>query len=263
MGVRAVGSRVKNKSPRTPTLAAVSAMLGVILAALTSPAALAVPAASSLEQAGSLDGGDLYGRDCASCHGPDGRGSWRGPSLEGTGAAGNYYMLATGRMPIASPGEPVRRQEPGYSPEEIDALVQHVTTLVDGPDVPAVDLADADLALGGSLYRVHCGVCHSSTGIGSALAMDAFAPPVVDADADEVAAVMTSGAGAMPAFYPGAFTKREFDSVVAYVQLLREPVDRGVPFGRAGRVDEALAAWGVGIVTLLLLAGWIARAPSK
>lgn len=209
-------------------------------------------------------GEQLYGRGCASCHGVDGEGIWRGPSLEGTGAASNYYMLSTGRMPIAEPDEPVRRRPARYSPTEIDALVEHVTTLVDGPPVPALAADDVDLALGGQLYRLHCGVCHSSTGIGMALAFEGFAPPVLDSEPRQVAAVMAAGPGSMPAFHPDVFTDQEFASIVAYVQQLREPVDQGgLPFGRAGRVDEALAAWGLGITSLVLIAAWIARAPAR
>jgi ubiquinol-cytochrome c reductase cytochrome c subunit len=210
------------------------------------------------------DGAFLYGRDCVSCHGIDGLGGWRGPSLEGTGAAGNYYVLATGRMPISHPHEPIRRSTPAYSEAEIAALVDHVTSLVDGPDLPELGTVAVDLPRGGALYRLHCAACHGSTGVGVALALDAFAPPILDAEAAEVAAVMAAGAGAMPAFYPRAFTDEEFEAVVAYTQHLREPLDQGgLPFGRAGRVDEALAAWGVGILVLVLLAAWIARAPAR
>lgn len=208
-------------------------------------------------------GGVLYGRDCAGCHGPDGQGSGWGPTLEGTGRAGNYYVLSTGRMPIDHPGEPVRRSDPVYTEDEVRALLDHIEGLVDGPDVPELLVGDVDLARGGALYRLHCGVCHSSTGIGTALAYGDVAPPVLDAEPAEVAAVMAAGAGAMPAFYPNAFTDEDLTSIVAYVQQLRDPVDRGVPFGRAGRVDEALAAWGVGLASLLLLAAWIARAPAR
>jgi ubiquinol-cytochrome c reductase cytochrome c subunit len=244
----------------------VTVLVALGAALVVAAATPGVAAADPTDQAGHGDpavGAFLYGRDCVGCHGVDGLGSWSGPSLEGTGAASNYYVLSTGRMPIA-PGEPARRREARYTPDEIDALVTHVTGLIDGPEVPEVSVEDVDLALGGRLYRLHCGVCHSSTGIGVALTADAFAPPVLDSEPGEVAAVMAAGPGAMPAFYPDVFTDTEFDSIVAYVQQLRQPVDQGgLPFGRAGRVDEALAAWGLGILALVLLAGWIARAPGR
>ena len=38
----------------------------------------------------------VYLRDCAVCHGPDGRGTASGPTLEGWGRAGVDYVLTTG-----------------------------------------------------------------------------------------------------------------------------------------------------------------------
>jgi ubiquinol-cytochrome c reductase cytochrome c subunit len=254
--------RRPHHSAITPALAATALAAAALVGALATTRAASAAAEAEPVPAAEL-GAFLYGRDCAGCHAPDGRGSWRGPSLEGTGEAGNHYVLATGRMPITSPHDAVERSEPAYGADEIDAIVGHVTTLVDGPELPQLFDDEVDLAHGGYLYRLHCGVCHSSTGIGTALAFDDFAPPVLDAEPLEVAAVMAAGTGAMPAFYPNVFTDDELASIVAYVQQLREPEDRGIPFGRAGRVDEALAAWGVGIVSLLLLAGWIARAPAR
>lgn len=205
-------------------------------------------------------GAFLYGRDCTSCHGTDGSGSWRGPSLDEGGTAATYYMLATGRMPIAEPESPVRRSETHYSAEEIIAVVDHVSGLVDGPEIPVLDLDEADLALGGEVYRLHCGQCHSSTGIGGALLYGHQAPPVLQSEPTVIAAAVVSGPGAMPSFSPTGLTDEELVSVVAFVQAIQDPLDEGgLPLGRAGRVDEGLVAWGVGLAALVLIIGWIAR----
>lgn len=213
-------------------------------------------------QAGEVDdlGAFLYGRDCTSCHGADGRGSWRGPSLEDGGTAATYYMLATGRMPIAEPDAPVRRSEPHYSADEIRAVVDHVAELVDGPELPDLDPDEVDLALGGEVYRLHCGQCHSSTGIGGALLYGQQAPPVLPSEPTVIAAAVVSGPGAMPSFSPTGLTDEELVSVVAFVEVIQDPLDAGgLPLGRAGRVDEGLVGWGVGLAALVLLIAWVAR----
>lgn len=209
---------------------------------------------------GSDRGAALYGRDCAGCHGPSGEGSPRGVPLTESGEAAAYYFLVTGRMPIGDPDQrPGRRPSP-YSPAEIRALVAHVAALGDGPALPRVGHRGADLARGGALYRLHCASCHSATGIGGALAFGRFAPPLTSSEPSVVVAAVTAGPGAMPAFEPDAFTDDELAALVAYVQRLRDPEDRGgVPLGRAGRVDEALVALGVAMPALVLAAAWIAR----
>lgn len=235
--------------------AAGAALVAVLLAVTGSVVAPPAPAAAQDDL-----GARLYGRHCTSCHGADGAGSWQGPSLSEGGTAATYYMLATGRMPIADPDAPVRRREPRYTPEEIAAIVAHVDSLVEGPEVPELDLREADVALGGRLYRLHCGHCHSSTGIGGALLYGEHAPSVLDSDPAVVGAAVISGPGAMPAFGPQGLTEEELVSVVAYVQTVQTPADEGgLPLGRAGRVDEGLVGWGVGLAGLVLLVGWIAR----
>lgn len=210
------------------------------------------------------DGGDrgamLYGRDCAGCHGSEGEGSTRGVSLVDSGEAATHYMVVTGRMPIRDADEPIRRSEPRYSRDEIDALVDHVAGFGDGPELPDVDGQDGDVPRGGELYRLHCGMCHSATGIGGALAYDEFAPDVTEAEPSVVVAAVTAGPGAMPSFAPDGFDDEELASIVAYVGQLQAPDDRGGwPIFRAGRADEALVALAVGLPSLVLMAAWLAR----
>lgn len=201
----------------------------------------------------------LYGRDCVSCHGVDGDGTWRGPSLALAGTAGTHYMVATGRMPLVPPENPVRRPEPEYTPEQVAAIVAHVATLVDGPTIPDLDTGDADLSTGGRLYRLHCAHCHSSTLIGGALLYGEVAPALYDVEPLVVASAVVSGPGAMPRF-DAVLTEDELASVVAYVEETQTPVDQGgFNLARAGRVDEGLVGWGVGLGGLVLAAAWIGR----
>ncbi|MDP8930956.1 MAG: cytochrome c [Actinomycetota bacterium] len=41
---------------------------------------------------------EIYGRDCAYCHGPDGHGTSLAPSLQGLGTAAVDFVLRTGPM---------------------------------------------------------------------------------------------------------------------------------------------------------------------
>lgn len=202
----------------------------------------------------------LYARDCVYCHGPEGQGGARGPSLTATGEAGAHFWLTTGYMPIQNVDEPIGRSLTPYTDEELTALIDHVAAFGEGPPLPDLDVADADLALGGDLYRLHCAPCHSATGIGGALVFDQFAPDLFAATPMQTATAMVNGPGAMPAFPPGAFDGDEIAAIAAYVDHLQDPPDPGgLPLLRAGRVDEGVVAWAVGVAALVTLSVWIGR----
>jgi ubiquinol-cytochrome c reductase cytochrome c subunit len=202
----------------------------------------------------------IYGRDCAGCHGSDGEGSPRGVPLSHAGEALTHYSLVSGRMPIRDPRQIPERSPTQYDDDEIDALVEHVAALGDGPALPDVDWRSGDIPNGGRLYRLHCAACHSVTGIGGALAFERFAPSVMPSEPTVVAAAVVAGPGAMPSFSPQGFTDQDLADLVAYVQEIQEPVDRGGwAIFRAGRADEALFTWIVAIPALLLGLSWIAR----
>jgi ubiquinol-cytochrome c reductase cytochrome c subunit len=202
----------------------------------------------------------LYGRDCVSCHGPRGEGSFRGPPLEGVGAASAHFWLTTGYMPITRRDDPIRRSPVPYDDQELEALIAHVAGFGEGPAVPEVDVEGADLTLGGRLYRLHCAPCHSATGIGGAMVFDQFAPAVFESTPTQTATAMLIGPGAMPAFPERAFEPEEVAAIAAYVDYLAAPDDPGgLPLLRAGRVDEGFFAWAVGVAALVLLAVWIGQ----
>jgi ubiquinol-cytochrome c reductase cytochrome c subunit len=214
-------------------------------------------AAGAPEQEDVELGRHLYGRDCASCHGPDASGTYRGTSLAGTGAAGVEYVLSTGRMPISDPDAPVRRGDPVYDREEIDALVAYAATLVDGPEVPDLDMAAADAARGGEHYRLHCAACHSGTGIGGALTDEAYAPSVLHSTPTEVASAVVVGPGTMPEFGT-RFDDDDLADIAAYVELVQDPPTRGVAVP-GSRVGEGLVGWVVGMGVLVVALRWIGK----
>ncbi|MGE4226697.1 MAG: c-type cytochrome [Vicinamibacterales bacterium] len=206
--------------------------------------------------AGALElGAELYRRDCAFCHGPQGDGTFRGPSLQGSGPAGVAYAIATGRMPIDDPHQRVRRGEPAYDAAEQRAIVAHAATFLDGPVVPAIR-PDADVARGGVLYRSYCSACHGATGAGGALAYDDIAPAVTASSDDVVAAAVIVGPGTMPSLGE-ALPDDDLDAVVAYVAMLRSPPSPGGVAVPGGRVGEGLVALLLTVVVLGSAAWWI------
>jgi ubiquinol-cytochrome c reductase cytochrome c subunit len=217
------------------------------------------------------EGAQLFATGCSSCHGPDGEGvpiedgGAGGPSLDDAGEAGAYFFLSTGRMPLANTEEQPTRKEPAYSPEEIDALVAFVASLGDGPELPQVDLGDADLAQGGQIYRANCQACHSASGSGGALSYGRAAPALESATDQQVAAAVRVGPGQMPVFGRDVIDDGELDDLVRYVEYLRSPEDPGgLPIGRTGPIPEGFVAWLVGIPAFLLLVVWIGtRSPIR
>lgn len=212
------------------------------------------------------EGRALYRTSCISCHGADGQGqdapngALRGPSLEDAGPAGAYYQLTTGRMPIGNPDDLPQRKEPAYSPEEIEALLAYIDTITEGPAVPEVDADAGDLAHGGELYRESCQSCHSATGAGGALSYGDAAPPLGPATPTQVGAAVRSGPNPMPRFGPDIISDEELDDLVAYVQYLEEPDDRGgLALGRLGPIPEGFMIWVGGLGLLLVTAFWMGQ----
>jgi len=211
-----------------------------------------VPAAEPEEA-----GRQLFVTGCSSCHGFDGRGTDRGPTLERSGAAAAYYYLSTGRMPLAADGQPTRK-EPTYTPEEIDRLTEYVASLGEGPPVPEVDPSSGDLAEGGVLYRANCAACHSAAGIGGALSYGGYAPSLHSSKPREVAASVRVGPGNMPIFSPEVFDDEEVESLVRYVRFLQDaPNPGGARLGGAGPIPEGFVGWVFGMGALIATTVWI------
>jgi ubiquinol-cytochrome c reductase cytochrome c subunit len=234
--------------------------------------------ASTARTAGETDPRGVYLADCATCHGADGHGTDRGPTLAGVGRAAIDYELGTGRMPLAPvgrsadvPGSPVKllpnrdvasadqepqRHDPAYAPDVIAALVDYTAGLAggDGPDVPSV--GTGDLAVGGELFRLQCAACHAWAGDGGAL-LHREAPALHDSTETQIAEAVRVGPGQMPAFGTAALTDDQLNAVVAYVRYLRSPRDRGGdPLWHLGPVTEGALAL-VALGALLGFVRWI------
>lgn len=228
------------------------------------------------EVGGYKTGQQLYYRDCAWCHGDRGQGTDIAPDLVGgtNGPALTHFMLTTGRMPLDYPEQRMTRRPAVYEPEEVQEIVDFVATLQrDGPDIPEVDPAAGDLALGLELYQANCAACHSTTGIGGALAPSeaeelreeqverpsTIAPDLGPSTPVEIAEAMLTGPGTMPVFARETFSEHEMNSIVRYTQYLQDPNNAGgLPVGGGiGPVAEGFYGWVGGLGLLLLLSRWL------
>lgn len=220
----------------------------------------------------------IFLSDCAVCHGSDGKGTDRGPSLVGVGRASLDYELSTGRMPLAGvardaaqPGTPLEpqpnvagadpdlvphRHKPAYDQPTIAALVSYTSALTGGggPDIPRI--TGGNLAEGGDLFRLQCAACHAWAGDGGAL-LHREAPALHASTPTQIAEVIRVGPGQMPAFGQAALTDDQVASVVAYVRYLDDPRDRGGnPLWHLGPVTEGAVALAA-LAGLLLFTRWI------
>ncbi|MDY7102796.1 MAG: c-type cytochrome [Actinomycetota bacterium] len=210
--------------------------------------------------AGAPDGGVLYLTGCASCHGADGSGVGDWPSIRSSGAAAADFMLRTGRMPLANPTPQAPAKPPAYDDAEIEAIVEHVATLGGGPEIPEVDPDAGDIAEGGELYRANCAACHNAAGIGGALSGGELAPSLHHTAPTQIAEAIRVGPGQMPLFSEATLTEHEVDSIIAYIEYLKEPeTPGGAALGGAGPLSEGFVAVLFGLGVLIVASRWITR----
>jgi ubiquinol-cytochrome c reductase cytochrome c subunit len=230
------------------------------------------PAEQAAAGQGVDPGQHLYLRDCAFCHGSDGKGTSQGPDLtvETNGGALTDFVLRTGRMPVAGPVEQMSPREPVYNEQEIDAIVAYVERQfrAPGPPVPHIDLKKGDLHTGQEVYQEHCGACHAPTAVGGAMLIHPKDDPdklrgitIPDFERSDVRAVaeaVRTGPGSMPVFGERAISEHELESLLVYMRYLKSPRDEGgAPIGRIGPVVEGAVGWILGLGLLILVVRWI------
>lgn len=228
---------------------------------------LFLPAASSSmtpissSPAAAASGREYYGEYCAACHGADAQGTFRAPSLQGIGMAAVDFQLSTGRMPRRGDSA---RQAPFKAtlPEPvIQSLDQYVTAIAahGGPGIPSIDPAAGDVAHGGELFRINCAACHSMLGQGGELT-DRAIPKITEATPKQAAEVIRAGSVQMPKFGTAAISKSGLNDVLAYMQYLKHPEDKGGdPISHLGPVAEGMIGWFIGMVVLLAFIRWIGQ----
>ena len=105
-------------------------------------------------------------------------GTDRAPNLQGLGAGTVDFWVSTGRMPLANPSEQAIRKPPKFDRLQTLEIAAYVQSLTPGQGlaIPVVNLNDADLENGNSLFTLNCAACHTITGAGDALAGGAVRP---------------------------------------------------------------------------------------
>jgi ubiquinol-cytochrome c reductase cytochrome c subunit len=207
-------------------------------------------------------GQELYEQQkCASCHGPRGEGTQRGPELTGVGEASVDFQLRTGRMPLSTEdGYRPEHQQQELSDADIRALVDYVGDFGGGgPRIP--DVRAGDPRLGMKVYLDNCAACHSATGRGSTLTDGTVVPSLFEATPTQVGEAVRVGPSVMPAFPESVLDSARLDALAAYIDTLqgeRGDIDRGgFSLGRVGPVAEGAIAWAVGLLLLVFLVRWL------
>jgi ubiquinol-cytochrome c reductase cytochrome c subunit len=203
----------------------------------------------------------LYARGCSSCHGLNGEGGQRAPSLIGVGAASVDFQVGTGRMPLREHGPEAPRKRPSYDEQQILDLAAYIASLGPGPAIPSFSEADwqkADTAYGGALFRTNCAQCHNFAGSGGALTFGKYAPSLSSATPTQIYEAMITGPENMPVFGDKEITPDQKLAIIKYVRTLKTQGNPGgFGLGQIGPVPETMVGWLVGIGLLVLVTLWI------
>ncbi len=245
-------------------LVAAAALAGPFL--IGSVVRAASPAPSQTTGNDVAAGAALFQQSCATCHGAQGQGvknangSQVGPNIQNMGAAAADFVLRTGRMPLADPGQPMVRSKPAFTPDQIRQLVAYVASLGNGPAIPSVDVTGADLSRGRALFTANCAACHAPTGARDAVGGGVNAPALGQATALDVAEAMRIGPPPMPVFGANSFSQQDVNDIAAYVEYLRNnPSPGGLAIGEIGPVPEGFVAFVVGLTIVLLIIRFVGR----
>ncbi len=228
--------------------------IGLLLALLGQIAWSFRPEPSRAQTDQQAQGQALYEANCSTCHGLQGEGTANGPSLQNAGPAAVDFMLSTGRMPLANPGDQPVRDEPKFTPDQTAAIVAYVETIAPGGEpIPTVDPAAGDLARGAEVFLNTCAGCHGAGATGDSVGGGQIAPTINPADPTQIGEAIRIGPGVMPRFGPETIDQADLDSLAAYLLWLRDHgEDGGLQLGRVGAVAEGLVIVVVGLGLMIL-----------
>jgi ubiquinol-cytochrome c reductase cytochrome c subunit len=200
------------------------------------------------------EGASLYAANCASCHGPGGVGvrnerrgagdvPGQGPPLRGVGAQAADFYLRTGYMPLEDPSQQPSRSRVLFPEEEIRAMIAYVASLGQGPPIPSPQPERGSVAVGNTLFLENCAGCHQIVGEGGYVT-GARVPPLEDATDRQIAEAVRVGPYLMPRFSKRRLTDTQLNSLIAYVDYAKHPLDAGGwSIGHLGPWPEGLVAW--------------------
>jgi ubiquinol-cytochrome c reductase cytochrome c subunit len=228
--------------------------IGLLLALLGQIAWSFRPEPSRAQTDQQAQGQALYEANCSTCHGLQAEGTANGPSLQNAGPAAVDFMLSTGRMPLANPGDQPVRDEPKFTPEQTAAIVAYVETIAPGGEpIPTVDPAAGDLARGAEVFLNTCAGCHGAGATGDSVGGGQIAPTIDPANPTQIGEAIRIGPGLMPRFGPETIDQADLDSVAAYLLWIRDHgQDGGLQLGRVGAVAEGLVIVVVGLGLMIL-----------
>ena len=203
----------------------------------------------------------LFEATCASCHGTNAFGTSRAPNLVGLGAGTVDLWVSSGWMPLENLTLQPAVKPPKYTPKQAHQIADFVASLskVNGPGIPQVDLHNANVANGLSLFALNCAACHTITGSGDTLASGYFAPTLHLATKTQIGEAVRTGPGNMPRFSSKQLSNKQLADLIAYVtSYIQHPVNRGgLALGGVGPVAEGFIALLIGVGGLMLFAFWI------
>ena len=205
-------------------------------------------------------GEKLFGANCATCHGASAQGTKDGPSLYGAGAASVNFQVGTGRMPLAFQGPQGMVKPKQFNEEETLQMAAFVASLAPGPAIPdaAYLQGDADVANGGTLFRINCAMCHNVAAAGGALTQGKFAPKLTGVPATHVYEAMITGPQNMPVFSDANISPSEKADIISYLKYIDEqPAVGGLTLGSIGPVAEGLFIWVIGLGAIVGLTVWV------
>ena len=228
--------------------------IGLLLALLGQIAWSFRPEPSRAQTDQQSQGQALYEANCSTCHGLQGEGTANGPSLQNAGPAAVDFMLSSGRMPLANPGDQPVRDEPKFTTDQTAAIVAYVETIAPGGEpIPTVDPAAGDLARGAEVFLNTCAGCHGAGATGDSVGGGQIAPTINPADPTQIGEAIRIGPGVMPRFGPETIDQADLDSLAAYLLWLRDHgEDGGLQLGRVGAVAEGLVIVVVGLGLMIL-----------
>lgn len=242
-------------------------LLALLVVGLTYGVVAPKPSSAETDMTQQLaEGQELFNATCTSCHGLNGEGTSQAPSLIGVGAASVDFQMGTGRMPAARPEAQIPRRPVNYTQEQIDAVAAYVASLGPGPEIPQESqyspegLSAEEIAEGGALFRANCSACHGIVGGGGALPNGKYAPSLTETDAVHIWEAMRTGPQQMPMFSKDVLTDEDVKAIIGYLEEANgQPTHGGLSMGDAGPVSEGFWAFGIGILGLSLIAGWVAK----
>lgn len=250
----------RRRGTRVLVLAAALGVIGVLYAGFAPATPSAAENTAQLSQ-----GRDLFGTNCASCHGlgAEGMPAQGIPALTNVGAAAVEFQVATGRMPAANPLGQAPAKPNTFTADEISAMAAYVASLGDGPAIPTADqyspngLTPEQVAQGGELFRTNCSACHNFRGAGGALPNGVTAPSLQQTSAQHVWEALRTGPAQMPVFAKGTIPDDDVKKIVGYLEQVNAQPSAGFTLGGLGPVTEGLFAWIIGIGGLVGFAIWI------